>query len=197
MKQRRSEHAAERCGCRIFCCSSSRPCKYRPHVAEGDHQRHGIERGRLEAEGQIEGFGLLREGVSDDASNADAVGSVGDSFGAVAKQRSSQPTSLPGAIYRETGEQSDGDRIGHIALEPAKRASEANRARCDGVIGDDAAVFRHDESAGRTAGLVATRAALQPVVERRNSGGESRQLVHICKRLWLGERHAYSQGAAV
>jgi hypothetical protein len=24
-----------------------------------------------------------------------------------------------------------------------------------------------------------------------------RQLVHICKRLWLGERHAYSQGAVV
>ena len=71
---------------------------------------------------------------------------------------------------RETGEQSDRDRVGHIAPEPAKRVLEANRARGDGVIGDDAAPFRHDESAGRTAGLVGTRALLQPVVERRNAG---------------------------
>ena len=108
-----------------------------------------------------------------------------------------RPASLPGAIYRETGEQSDGDRVGHIAPEPAKRVSDANRARGDGVIGDDAAVFCDDESAGRTAGLVGTRALLQPVVERRNARGEFRQLVRIGKRLRFGERHGYSQGAAV
>ncbi len=146
-------------------CLSGRCSKDRLHVAEGDHQRHGIERGRLEAEGQIEGFGLLGDGVNDDASNAHAVGSVGDSRGAVAEQRPSQPTSLPGAVYRETGEQSDGDRVGHIAPEPARRATEADRAGGDGIIGDDAMAFCHDEGAGRTAGLVAARAALQPVVE--------------------------------
>ena len=169
-------------------CSSSRRSKYRLHVAECDHQRHGVERRRLEAEGQIEGFGFFRDGVNDDATNADAVGGVGDSCGAVAKQGATQSTSLPGAIYRETGEQSDRDRVGHIAPEPAERASEADRAKADrapgdGVIGDDAAAFRDDESAGRTAGLVATRAALQPVIERSNPRGEFSQFVRIGKRL--------------
>ena len=135
--------------------------------------------------------------MNDDASNADAVGSVDDSCGAVAKQGSTQSTALPGAVYRETGEQSDRDRLGHIAPEPAERASDADRTGGDGVIGDDAAAFRDDESAGRTAGLVAARTALQPVIERRNAGGEFGQLVRIGKRLWCGERHAYSQGAGV
>ena len=126
-----------------------------------------------------------------------AVGGVGDACGAVAKQGATQSTALPGAIYRETGKHSDRDGVGHIAPEPAERASEADRTRGDGVIGDDAAAFRDDESAGRTAGLVAARAALQPVIERRNAGGEFGQLVRIGKRLWCGERHAYSQGAGV
>ena len=110
-------------------CSSSRRSKYRLHVAEYDHQCHGIERRRLEAEGQIEGFGFFRDGVNDDASNADAVGSVGDSSGAVTKQGATQSTTLPGAIYRETAEQSNRDRVGHIAPEPAERTSAAEPGR--------------------------------------------------------------------
>src|SRR5208282_5045472 len=59
------------------------------------------------------------------------------------------------------------------------------------VIADDAAVVRDNESAGRSARLVAARAALQPVVERRNPGGEFGQLMRV------GKRHTYCQGAAV
>lgn len=63
--------------------------------------------------------------MNDDASNADAIGSVGDSCGAVAKQGAT----LPGAIYRETGEQSDWDNGGYIRFFHEARAWQLAGAR--------------------------------------------------------------------
>src|SRR5208337_91251 len=66
------------------CCrwSFARHSKDRPHVTERDHEQHGIERRRLEAEGQVKTSGLVGDRMHDDAANADAVGRVCNACGA-------------------------------------------------------------------------------------------------------------------
>ena len=100
-----------------------------------------------------------------DASDPQRFGCVHDAEGGVAEEGAAEALSLGAGGDREAAEDGDGDRVGHVAAEAPGGAVRADGAGGDGVIGDDAAAFGHDEGAGRAAGPVGAGAAPQPVIQ--------------------------------
>src|SRR5580698_5448403 len=89
------------------------------NVGEGDHEHHGFEWAGIEAEGEVEALRVVRDGVDDDAANADGVCGVGNAAGGVTKQGASDAPALPVLVDGEACEYDDRDGAGHVAAEAA------------------------------------------------------------------------------
>jgi hypothetical protein len=139
------------------------------NVGKRDHERHRIERRWLEADGEVEGFRLFGNRMNDNAADAEALGRIDDARCTVSKQRPSQASTLPGAIYRKAREQSHRYRVWHISPKAAKRSADTDGSGSYSVIRNDTLTVSDNKCARGTGDLVAASATLQPVVKRRHT----------------------------
>lgn len=167
------------------------------NVGEGDHEHHGFEWAGIEAEGEVEALRVFRDGVDDDAANADGVCGVGNAAGGVAEEGSADAAGLPVPVDGEAGEYDDWDGAGHVAAEAAGSGVDGDCARGEGIIGDDTGALAENKGSRGAAGLVGAGAAFEPVIERRLAGNERGDVVVIGERFGRRERAYFSHGAGV
>ena len=104
--------------------------------------------------------------MNDNATNADGVRGVAHTAGGVAKQGAAQAASLERAVHRQTSQQYNRNRIGHVPPEPARSACRGDSAGGEGVVADDPIALTNYIGTRRAAHLIRPRPAFQPVVQR-------------------------------
>ncbi|MGT2467768.1 hypothetical protein ACVOMV_27400 (plasmid) [Mesorhizobium atlanticum] len=83
----------------------------------------------------------------------------------------------------ELSDQQAGDRVGRASgADGARRAVWLDYARPEAVIADDCPLVVNDQDAGEPAGLVRSREAGQPSVERRLAAIEAVEAVRVVEQ---------------
>ena len=106
--------------------------------------------------------------MGEDCPRADDLGCRERPHRDVAQHIGAEPSALPGTVDREPAEKHDRHWVRHVAPDPAARHAVRHRAGREAVVADDPATCADDERSRRALELVASRATLQPVIERRN-----------------------------
>jgi hypothetical protein len=101
-------------------------------------------RRRLESEREIEGLGFRRNGVNENAANADQVGGLNDTHCSVPHQGASEAVLLEVLFDREPPQHGYRHRVRHVAAQTSRGGFDSDRARGEGVIRDDTLLFAHN-----------------------------------------------------
>lgn len=170
-----------------------RVCR-RPQVRNADHQRHRLERRFVKTQLEVETPGLFGNGMHDQATDADGISGIDDAASRVLEQGAAKTLAVMGARDRESSEDYDGNRIGHVAAKVSWGAGRRDRRRCQGVVADYMGLVAHNKGARRSADLIGHGAALEPGVKRFDTAVETRD--DVVEREQLGGAKHLCQVAA-
>lgn len=114
-------------------------------VDQRDHQRQGIERGRLEAELHVKALGVVGERMRDQPANADGVGRLQHAQSRIAHQRPADTPALQGTVDGQTGEHHDGTGSGRLRRNRPGASATATGTGRERIVGQHARALADDK----------------------------------------------------
>ncbi len=162
-------------------------------IRYGRHHRHRLERGGGQAQEKVEGPGLLRDRVHQQASDADGVSRLDDPVGRILKQCAAQSAPLVRAGDRQTTQHDHRDWVRHVALESPRCCVWRHGAGCQCGVGNDLARIDDDECARGAADLIGQGPPPQPVIEGHDAAVEGPEYVLGSQRFRRSDHAADDQ----
>ena len=112
-------------------------------VFQGDHQIHRIRGGGLKAEPFVKPFGFIGEGMNHKGADADNVCGLECTPDGIGKKVAPEAFSLPIAVDGQATKHHDGNRVRHVAADPARCMRALHGTGCQRVIRDHVALMTH------------------------------------------------------
>src|SRR5690606_20872019 len=147
-------------------------------MGQTEHQRQIVHWRLYKAMMQVESPGLVVDGMAQDRTYADALSRRADAAqGGIAQHASADALLFEVAVYCQSAQHGDGNRIGHVAADPTRRRCMRQRTRGQRVEANDgiaipAGIADH-EAVAATLALVTQRPRLQPLCKGFVATGES------------------------
>ena len=121
--------------------------------------------------------------MNDKASDSNRLSGGDSPEHGVAKKVRANTLTLPVSVYRETPQENDWNRVGHVPSEFANCNAMKDRACSDTIVAHRSVAGGCYERAGRALQLVRSCTSLEPFVERRFAGIEIVEEMARGKRL--------------
>src|SRR5690606_9391053 len=157
-----------------------------------------IVSGREKSSPAPEGGSLVIDRVDHERAAADEAGCMSAALECMFQEASTDPAPDPVDIGRKLAEQQAGNRIWWLAgTDRAWQHVRNDGRRRKTIVSDDAANFMNDQDGRKTLLLIGKGAGPEPMVQRRLSAAEFRNVVSRSERLGRRDRHGLALGCIV